>query len=107
MPSMRIYLQILLFIILTFCGCNTNDENKSTCQTFRTGIFSHHDYEYNETYQIDRSDSLQTETNLKTKTTQISKIVWQSDCEYLLYKVKSDNLIRWLIRSGVINRYGY
>ncbi|MGZ3846463.1 MAG: hypothetical protein ACXVBH_10435, partial [Flavisolibacter sp.] len=51
-----------------------------------------YDHEFNTTYQINRSDSLQTEYDLSTNTKQISKVVWKNDCEYDLYKIVSDGL---------------
>ena len=51
-----------------------------------------YNHEINTTYQINRSDSLQTEYNSNTHTKQISKIVWKNDCEYDLYKIVSEGL---------------
>jgi hypothetical protein len=51
-----------------------------------------YDQEFQATYDIDRSDSLHTETNRNTGTSQVSKIIWTGDCEYDLYKIVSDGL---------------
>src|ERR1044072_6701972 len=84
---------LVIAIIGSFYSCISNNTAAvSKCSQFKIGNFIQYDQEVNTTYQINRSDSLQTEYNLATGTKQISKIVWKSDCQYDLYKIVSDSL---------------
>jgi hypothetical protein len=92
---MRHFMRYFILVMLTgsFSACVSNHRTaESKCKQFRTGKFVQYDHEINTSYQINRNDSLQTEYNSGTGTSQISKIVWKSDCEYDLYKIVSDGL---------------
>jgi hypothetical protein len=84
---------VLIITLISFSACvSNNSAAESKCTQFKTGDFVQYDHEISTTYQINRSDSLQTEYNSSTRTMQISKIVWKNECEYDLYKIVSDGL---------------
>ena len=54
------------------------------CADHKTGTFSLKDENLGSDHLIERTDSLQTETDLKTGAKSKYKVTWVSDCEYEL-----------------------
>jgi hypothetical protein len=82
----------MFILLLSACVHCTPDHSAQDCHSFRQGRFTYSNHEFDEKFEIIRTDSLQTETNLNTKTSQVSRVVWKTACEYYLYKIISDNL---------------
>ena len=79
---------ILVLVILT--GLNSCTQNL-TCADFKTGKFKYLDSSYSE-WIITRTDSTQTETNLKNGNEYFGSISWKTDCKYVLtYKKIPDS----------------
>lgn len=62
----------------------TSSSQTNDCRSYRTGKFKLVDDKNNKEYLIIRNDSIQTETNLKTSEVSTFKIVWESNCKYIL-----------------------
>ena len=70
------------------------------CERFKTGRFETHSEIDNTRSLIQRSDSLQIETNLETGNITKAYIRWTSNCEYeLLYISSSPDSINEYIRA--------
>ncbi|WP_431163236.1 hypothetical protein [Flagellimonas beolgyonensis] len=69
----------LFLLLLTFISCNHQDKN---CADFKTGKFKYVLKDRPEL--IIRSDSSQIEINPVTKIEIYSKLIWKSDCEYVM-----------------------
>lgn len=68
---------ILLWAIVRFAS--TTD-----CGDFKTGIFSLKNEELGTDHLIERTETTQTETDLKTGTKSKFRVTWINDCEYEL-----------------------
>ncbi len=62
----------------------TSSSQSNDCSSFRTGKFKLVDDKNNKEYLIIRNDTIQTETDLKTLEVSTFKIVWESNCKYVL-----------------------
>src|SRR5690349_13538180 len=81
----------LLLFFYFFQGCLSGDGiQKEDCEQFHLGDFIQYDHEENLTIKYNRTDTLQTETNLKENNVYLSRVVWLNSCEYDLYKISSD-----------------
>jgi hypothetical protein len=58
------------------------------CSQFKTGKYKLVDLSIRDSFIIDRSDSIQTETDLATGETLVFKVQWLDDCTYILRIVK-------------------
>jgi len=83
----RSYFYISLIIIGNFFSCR----EKLTCKSFRSGKFIYNTKIDNTQFMIDRSDSIQIETDLKTRFITKAKINWISDCEFEMHYVSSED----------------
>ena len=83
----RTYFFITLIIIGSFFSCR----DKLTCKNFRSGKFIYNTKIDNVQFMIDRSDSIQIETDLKTGLITKTKIKWISDCEFEMHYVSSQD----------------
>ena len=83
----RTYFFITLIIIGSLSSCR----DKLTCKNFRSGKFIYNTKIDNTQFMIDRSDSIQVETDLKTGFITRSKIKWISDCEFEMHYVSSQD----------------
>ena len=83
----RPYFFITLIIIVSFFSCR----DKLTCKNFRSGKFIYNTKIDNVQFMIDRSDSIQIETDLKTGLITKTKIKWISDCEFGMHYVSSQD----------------
>jgi hypothetical protein len=82
--------KLTLTIIASFSifSCsNRNQENP--CLRCQTGTFTLYDKFANDTISVERNDSIQIETNLKSRFITKSKIMWRSDCEFDLVFISS------------------
>lgn len=73
-------LSLLLFIIIS---CK-DDPSKTNCAKFKTGEFFIKAKNNSPSYLIRRTDSLQYETDEKTKGVRIFDVKWTNPCEYEL-----------------------
>ena len=101
----RRYFFITLIIIASLFSCR----DKLTCKNFRSGKFTYNTKIDNTRFMIDRSDSIQIETDLKTGFITKSKIKWLSDCEFEMHYVSSqdttlDKLSPMLGNIPIMNR---
>ena len=83
----RPYFFITLIIIVSFFSCR----DKLICKNFRSGKFIYNTKIDNVQFMIDRSDSIQIETDLKTGLITKAKIKWISDCEFEMHYVSSQD----------------
>jgi len=83
----RPYFYISIIIIGSFFSCR----EKLTCKNFRSGKFIYNTKIDNTQLLIDRSDSIQIETDLKTGFITKAKIKWISDCEFEMHYVSSQD----------------
>ena len=78
----------LTFLTLTFLFTSCiSTQRQNSCSSFKEGKFKLNSHVDNATYIIARHDSVQTETNIKTKQVTVAKITWTSDCEYELLHI--------------------
>jgi len=80
---MRKTISTILITIGIFISVTSCSQTKS-CETYRTGKFVLLDSQKSLEYTIERKDSIQTETNLKTGQISKYKIDWESDCKFSL-----------------------
>lgn len=71
----------ILFTLLLTC---LSSSSNADCSDFRTGTYSLKDAEVGTDHLIERTNTIQTETNLKTGTKSIFSVTWINDCEYEL-----------------------
>ncbi len=71
---------LILGIFILMASCSP----AKSCKSFKTGKFTLIDNQKNLEYTIERNDSIQTETNVKTGQVTKFKIDWESDCKYSL-----------------------
>jgi hypothetical protein len=88
---------LLWFCILTSCSQNKN------CKDFKTGKFKLIENKSNTEYLIDRSDAIQTETNLKTLQLAKFKITWESDCKYTLTIIEARQEVMDFYKNKSLN----
>ena len=62
----------------------TSCSQTKSCKSYRTGKFILKDNQKSLEYTIERNDSIQTETNLKTGQISKYKIDWESECKFSL-----------------------
>ncbi|AFM04133.1 hypothetical protein Fleli_1733 [Bernardetia litoralis DSM 6794] len=79
MKKNTLIILILSWFLIPMAFSQNND-----CQSFRIGRFSLSDTTYNKEYLIVRNDSLQIETDLETGYVSTYKLIWESDCKYVL-----------------------
>ena len=81
--SRNLILSGLIFIIgISFSFTYTSDPN---CDKIKNGRFYYISKQLNDTIDIVRSDSIQLEMNNQRIYISKSKIIWQSDCSYIMY----------------------
>ena len=79
------------FFITLIIGSLFSCREKLTCKNFRSGKFTYNTKIDNVQFMIDRSDSIQIETDLKTGFITKAKIKWISDCEFEMHYVSSQD----------------
>jgi hypothetical protein len=88
--SSRLALTIIAFfyILLAFSACRSSN---NSCAQFKTGHFRYHikGPEYQADYEIDRSDSVQVETDVNSGNYSKLSIKWTSPCTYELKLIES------------------
>jgi hypothetical protein len=72
----------LFATLILMSGCIFSQKND--CLSFKTGKFELIDEQNSLHYLIERNDSIQTETNLKTGQSSSFKIEWLNSCDYQL-----------------------
>jgi hypothetical protein len=75
---------LTILIILGASISMTSCSQTKNCKTYRTGKFILIDTQKSLEYTIERNDSIQTETNLKTGQISKYKIDWESECKFSL-----------------------
>ena len=85
----------LTFFVLTFLFASCiSTQRQNNCTSFKEGKFKINSRVDNATYIIARHDSIQTETNIKTKQVTVAKITWTNQCEYeLLYQPQATDSV--------------
>jgi hypothetical protein len=58
---------------------------------FKNGKFKMHNYSQNSDYIIERMDSLQLETKVKTGFVMTERVIWNSPCQYDLQELGTTN----------------
>jgi hypothetical protein len=76
---MRIVLSIIACLF-----CFSSFSQNATCKDYKTGRFILHDKETKMKFSIERNDSIQTETDLKTGEVAKFRVYWESECKYSL-----------------------
>jgi len=77
-----------IFFFLAFFGCSVH---KSSCKQFHIGKFTGTSDFDGAVTVIERSDSLQIETNKNSGSVTKARIHWVSDCEYELNFIEQSN----------------
>ena len=91
----------IIFTFFLITSITIGYSQKKQCPDFKTGKFEYTDPKYSE-WKVVRTDSTQTEINTKNGIELKAKIIWKSDCEYVLTYEKVINLDRKdLIRKKV------
>ena len=73
-------MSVIAIIIWAVMPLSTDNK----CSEHKTGTFSLKDEDLGTDHLIERTDSIQTETDLKTGATSRYKVTWVNDCEYQL-----------------------
>lgn len=84
----RSLMVLLSGIFLAQCA----GSEKNPCTKFRTGKFHYHSKSTNEDYDIERTDSIQFETNPRRGILIQKKVRWMNDCTYELVFYKGRRL---------------
>ena len=74
----------LLFALLSILFIYACNEKPNGCKSMKTGKFEYIDTLQNQSYGIERNDSIQIEYNYSNNTKSIFRIKWINDCEYTL-----------------------
>ena len=82
---------ISLLLLISFCFACKMAEPKLKCIGLKTGHFSYKSYSNGMKFFIERTDSLQKETNEVTGKIRTLKIRWVNDCEYELTILSEEN----------------
>jgi hypothetical protein len=80
---------ILFSALILISGCIFSQKND--CSSFKKGKFELVDEQHSLHYLVERDDSIQTETNVKTGQISSFKIKWLNKCEYQLEMISGSN----------------
>ena len=102
----KLYLTIAVIVLLVSC---VPPKSSNDCDKLKKGKFKLYSKIDNTSWIIDRQDSIQYETNLKTGEVTIMQITWIAQCEYQLLRLnntekKGDSLISAIRKKPLLTK---
>lgn len=91
----------ILTIIACLISLSSFSQN-ATCKDYKTGRFILHDKETQMHFSIERNDSIQTETNLRSGEVAKFRVGWESDCKYNLQLIEGSQELMDFVKDTIL-----